>query len=647
MTRRRMVLWLLALSALALLTWGRIALLDSLRDQGYFAKYVTFADRILAGEIPGDRLGDVSPGYLWLTVLLRASGLGLHAIRNLQLVMLSAGALLCALAARRLGGAMAAVVAAVLILGNRAALIIGGELEPEVLIFLVNAAAMLAVLRRRWWVAGLLIGLSATVRPVAMLTLILIAGWALLESRRALVAVVTAAAAPLALVIAVNAALTGHVFIMQPGSALFEGNNPLATGCAGVYPRLVEDLQEQSTEPDYGHVAYRLVAARATGKPVDARASNRFWSAKAMAFMSSYPRAAIRLLAWKAVLSVHHFDIYDLVTMKRKSLELARYPAIPFGVAFLLSIVAVVLYPDRRELIPVVIFALATCVALVAFNVSARQRNALLAPLAILGGAGAARMVTLARARSEKALWAFAGLMVATPLLGIDGAPMREETYNWWSQLTAAGMREEAVQARARGDRPRAISLAASASVLAIAEPPLVSDATLARAALAVAGRTRQPERLFDAAIALQKARAWREAEAILAAIEHYDPQRENRAVSSVAYYRARSALHLRAPRLTIDALLDRAGREAPGDPFVLALRSVTSDPAAAVTLDALHDPFTRDFALAAAYADLGDRRRVLLLLERLRRAVPEWRRVHPVSGATGPTFAPASGRSG
>lgn len=627
MTRRRVAIWIAVFAALALATWARIYIIEHLRDQGYFAKYITFADQILAGRIPSHRIGDVSPAYLWLMVALRAIGLGVAAVRNLQIVMLSAAALLCALAAKRYAGWVAAVVTAILILGNRAGLIVGAEIEPEALIFILNAAAILAVVRKNWLSAGLLIGLSTVARPVAMLTVILIAGWALLDSRRAALRVIAAAAAPVVLVLAVNASLTGNLFIMQPGSQLYEANNPLATGCAGVMPRIVSDLETTTNEPDYLHVAYRLIAARALGTPIDAKQSNRYWSAKSIAFMTEYPLAALRLFAWKALLAVHHYDIYDLVTTKRKSLELSRYPAIPFGIAFVLSIVAFTLRRDRRELLPIAIFALTTFIALVAFNVSSRQRNALLAPLAVLGGIGAAEIVKLARARSERSLLAFAGVMVTVPLLGIEGTPMREDAYNWWSFLRAGEIRADAYRLRAQGDQPRAIELAAAASILDTLEPPLVTEPTLARSALAVASTIESPQRLFDVAIALQKAGAWREAETVLASIEDYQPRRESRAVSSVAYYRARAAIHLRMPRTIFASLIDKAEREAPGDPFVLALRSLTVDPAARERLDAMHDPFTRDLALATAYADLGSSDRATALLAALRRNFPEWQR--------------------
>jgi len=80
--------------------------------------------------------------------------------------------------------------------------------------------------------------------------------------------------------------------------------------------------------------------------------------------------------------------------------------------------------------------------------------------------------------------------------------------------------------------------------------------------------------------------------------LQGYEPMRENRAVSSVAYYRARAAMHLgRDPRV----LLAQAEHEAPGNEHVLALLAVNGDKGAGRRLFDLHDPFTARRALLAA----------------------------------------------
>lgn len=583
-------------AALVAVTAARVALINALPDQGYFAKYLVFADRILAGHIPTDRLGDLSPGYLWLLVALRALGAGVRAIRALQITALSGIALLCALAARRVGGWVAGVGAAIFVLTNRAALVTATELEPETLIALLVAAAIAAiVMGKQAWIAGLFVGAAVVCRPVAGLTLVLIAAWMFFfRSRREAMALIGSAVIPIVVVLAANDALTCRMAIMDPGTVFYDGNNPLAAGCAGVLPRIVADLDAASMEPDFLHVAYRLVAARASGGSVP---SNRYWSAKAIAWMSACPRAASRLFAWKAVLALHNYDVYDLATTKRKADSLPAWLFIPFGILVALAIVGVV----RRGALPVALFALASFAALIVFYVSSRQREAMLPPLAVLAGAGVSEIVAR---RGSRRLIAGGSAAIIAMLLAQPIGRAREDAYGWWATFQSS--RSPAV-----------------ASILRTADPPLIAPDALRAEALRAAQSPAEETR-FDAAVALQKAGAWRESDAVLNTLDGYEPHRENRAVSSVAFYRARAALHLGSdPR----PLLARAEAEAAGDPNVLALEAALGDAAAARRLDALHDPFTRDYALALAYLDRGDRARALALRDAMLRKMPEWQR--------------------
>jgi hypothetical protein len=316
----------------------------------------------------------------------------------------------------------------------------------------------------------------------------------------------------------------------------FEGNNALATGCAGVTPRAVSEIQalRRDASPD---PAYRLIGDD--------------WRDKALAFLREFPAIAAKRFATKALLTVHHFDVHDVVNAQRRNLFLARVPAIGFGVAFVLAIVAL-LSRKRREVMLPALFAIAMIVLLTIFVVSARQRNVLLAPLAILGGIGVAELIALARARIEHALLAFGAVLIATALLGIQTAPMREYDHMWRSALR----------------RP--------------VDPRL-------------------PAHRFDRAIMLERVGRWREADAILATLHDYRPMRQASAVSSVAYYRARAALAVGRPA---EAHIARAVVEAPGDPHVLALRAATSRDASALRLlEELHDSVTRDRALRHAFS--------------------------------------------
>jgi hypothetical protein len=532
---------------LAVLTLVRIRLIDSLPDQGYFAKYSITADQILAGQIPRDRLLDFSSLYLWFVVAMRAIGLGLHGIRTLQIILVSVAALLVAIAARRFGRT-AMFAAPIFLLGSRAALVCATDLEPETLILVLNAGALAclglgvsgsrglegpsprdcATARPRdFYLAGILLGLSAACRPVALLVVI---GLAIVCRSWRMVA---GATIPIVIILGVNLAITGELTLMDPGTVFYEGMNPNATGYQGVQPGIVNDLERQSRDPDYLHVAYRVVAARALGHPVTRAESNRYWTGKALAFARAYPWAAVRLTARKFYFALHSYDAFDLVTMARKNFLLARYPFIPFGVLVALALAAIVL--RVRGIAPLVVFTCAIGITLVLFYVTARQRNALLPPLVILAAAGLAEII------ARRHVLAVAAAVVIAVLLSINGPAQREDAAGWLGERNA-----------------------------------------------------------FDQAIALEQGERWGEADALLQRLEGegYRPIRENRAVSSIAYYRARAAAHLgRDPR----PFLARAEREAPGNEHVLAMEAAYGDRRAERLLFDLHDPFTARHSLAAA----------------------------------------------
>jgi len=531
---RDRLLCIAGLLILILVTFARIRLIDSLPDQGYFAKYSITADQILAGHTPRDRLLDFSPLYLWFVVAMRAMGLGFHAIRTLQIVLVSVAAVLVAIAARRFGR-IAMIAAPILLLGCRGALVCATDLEPETLILVLNAAALAALCggarparpagedaRRYTLLAGVLLGVSAACRPVAILV---VAGLAAVGRSWRIVA---GAAIPIVLIMIINFSLAGELALMDPGTVFYEGMNPNAAGYEGVQPRIVNDLERQSRDPDFLHVAYRIVAARALGHPVTRAESNRYWTGKALAFVRAYPMAALRLTARKFYYALHSYDAYDLATMARKNFLLAQHLFIPFGFIVALAIVAILL--RVRGIAPFVIFTCAIGVTLVVFYVTARQRNALLPPLVVLAAAGLAEIV------ARKQIVAAVAAIVIAILLSINGPAQREDAAGWLGVRNA-----------------------------------------------------------FDEAIALEQGGRWGDADALLQRLEAegYRPIRENRAVSSIAYYRARAAMHLGQPRAAVLRLLDEAEREAPGNEQVLAMRGAFGDRRAQRLLFELHDPIT------------------------------------------------------
>src|SRR5207245_4044041 len=151
------------------------------------------------------------------------------------------------------------------------------------------------------YLAGFLLGLSAACRPVALLVVLALAiamrSWRLIAG----------AIVPIIVVLIVNFSLTRELTLMDPGTVFYEGMNPNAAGYEGVQPRIVNDLERQSRDPDYLHVAYRVVAARALGHSVTRAESNRFWTMKALAFVRAYPIESLLLTARQFSLVLHSY----------------------------------------------------------------------------------------------------------------------------------------------------------------------------------------------------------------------------------------------------------------------------------------------------------------------------------------------------
>ena len=641
MLKQRFVL--LAVTLTILLGAWHLFSLTQLRDQGVFSKYLVFADAILRGDTPHQRLADLSPLYLWITVAQRAIGWEYGGIRLFQVVLTALAALLVGLAAQRLGGGAAGLLAIIVLLLNRGAIVSAAELEPETWILVLTAASLYAAVSRKPFVAGLLAGLGATARPVLLLPIVLLALYWMRTSRRDALRFILAGAIPVMVVLGVNLLLTGEAVIMDPGTVFAEANSPIATGAAGALPRIVADLERDATEPDYLHVAYRIVANRAAGRELSRGEVNRFWTSMSLAFMKEHPMAAARTFARKFHLAIHNYDVFDLATSRRKAAELeGRGFWVPFGVLIALSGVGLLIRATvagestsgrTADLAAPLIFAGASLLTMVLFNVTVRARNALLPSLAILAAIGAVAIERQLRKRDRLALLAIGLAIVIIIALAIPPRTAGEDSYAWnAAEETGLLMHSANAQRRAGNIRVAAQQLAL-ASVLRTAEPSAVPKSLLAEAARAMLRRTPSVERQFDCAIAMQKAEAWPESEEVLQRLAGYRPLRDHRSVSSVSYYRARAALQLAQPRTRVATLLEAAQREAPGQADILALQEALGDEQAGGHLTSFHDPFTAAWARANAARDVGNDVKAQALTNWLRGAMPEWSRPARTAG--------------
>jgi hypothetical protein len=258
----------------------------------------------------------------------------------------------------------------------------------------------------------------------------------------------------------------------------------------------------------------------------------------------------------------------------------------------------------RAETKVLAVVALCAIAPMLIFFVSARHRNPLLAPAAVLGGIAIAEGVRRARDRDVRIAGAL--VVVFAVLLSIESACTAAEEHYWRSASTARAL---AAQQRI----PEAATWLPEA-------PSNVPPEVLRRVIRAEIARADDLDRFFQLAIALDNAGASRDAERLFAKLieQGYRPPRTASLVPSVEWYRGRS--------------LVRAGRIAEGRK--LMAQPLLDEQVLAVTnpklLGELYDPFTAELATLEARLDACGRSLAcaephLAQLRALGQRVPKW----------------------
>ncbi len=635
---------LISLLVLLAVTLIRISLVNELPDQGFFAKYTEIAGEILAGHTPHERLGDLSMGYLWLVVLcLGPLGLDVVTLRAAQIISLSLAAAFCGAAAWRRWGLAAGVAATAVLLVSRAALVNATEVEPETLILVLSSIGLsLIVTSDRPGVravAGVALGLAVVTRPSVLLPVVLmIVGlWWRAQPQRRLLALLPLMLGIALPVLTTRLAMTWTSGVpstpMNPGTVLSEGWNPMATGYLGEAPAVVKDIEHNLGLPDGLHVAYRVVAARATGRPMSPQTANTFWAGRALAFVRHEPAAALKLGLRKAILALHSYDAWDLKTLQRKTENLAGGPFIPFGVLAALATLGLI-FTWRHPWTPALGLWVGGCwLVMILFYVTARQRNVLLPAVALLIGLAVKGVVSAWRSDRRRIVGlALTAALLSAVLLSLEGTAQTEDRHGWRLLDAQEVAAIEAQTAPRKEDVATWLARGATfldRSALDTADPWVVDQEIRKQLA-----HPQQPQRYFDLALVMIEIGRLADAEQLLQSLETqgYQPRRGARWCSSTAYHMARCRL-MRGDIPEAHSLIQRAHRQAPGDPRALALQAVLSEltgnsvefEVSRKALNVLFDPFTADQALAQAYRDSGQPSAAVPLLAEIRDTLPEW----------------------
>lgn len=263
----------------------------------------------------------------------------------------------------------------------------------------------------RFFVTGVLLGLSVLARPNLLALPVLAGLWAVLCAIRhrpvAPARHLVLAAAGLAGTIApvtVRNAVVGHdhVVISSNGGIVFaQGNHPDATGVSTILPGFTPRIEEQQEQE-------LRIASQALGREVRPSESSAFWFRKGLAFAWEDPAGFAELWLRKAAWSLHAREPRDVYNLAQEAeiIPMLNFLCVPFPVIFGLAMVGAVRRP--RPLPPGATLSwlgVATVGAtLVVFSMSFRYRAPAVPLLAPFAGIGLLRL-----AESVRGLWRPAG----------------------------------------------------------------------------------------------------------------------------------------------------------------------------------------------------------------------------------------------
>lgn len=442
--RRRAVLWMLAIAALAAAV--RIAYIVEVLHHPLQMMatadpriYDMRALEILAGGwLPREVFFHSSPVYPYILAGVYALfGHSYLAVRLIQSAVGTATCLILFSITRSLFGLREAVVAGLLSALYVAFVFFDSELLMITFVVFFSMLAIHILLRRRHGTgavlaAGLLTGLAALGKPNILLFVPAVLLWFWWTSRRYVKASGTAASpAPRSavrsmLVFTVGAALVVAPFTISNyrvsgdfvattsngGINFYIGNNENADGTFLVDQSMRTDLYKGS----------KRRAELESGRELRSAEVSSFWLAKGLRYAMGHPAREIRLLGRKLLLFWNAYEIpnhYDLNFFKTFS-RVLRFD--PFVFAWMIPFGFLGIYVSRRrwrEFLPLYMFAGTYMVSLVPFFVTSRYRLPVVPVMLIFSAHGVSWIIRRLAAR-EKRGWTGAVVVLASSFVFVN-----------------------------------------------------------------------------------------------------------------------------------------------------------------------------------------------------------------------------------
>ncbi len=388
------------------------------------ALYVRLARLIASGALVPAELLHAAPLYAWyLGGVTRLFGDPFLAPRLIQAFLGATAATLLYVTTRRIAGPAAGRIAGTIAAVYPPFLLYEGTLQSAALVpFLVSLLLYLLVRAgspRAHFLGGVVTGILVIDRPDALALLLFLPTAVAAAGRGKRRAASLAAGALLALSpVTVLSSLRAGGFVpvsAHGGIHLFIGNHDGADG------RLSPVKGIEPTPAGFDVDARRLAESETGVKMTPAEVS-RFWSRKAIAWMSAHPGRLIALAAKKFLLFWNDYEIpnnEDLYFLRRYSYPLA-IPLPLFGLVAPFALFALVRWTVRggSAVFPAALIAASLACAML-FFVTARYRLGALPPLIVLASAG---VVAVTREIADRR---FAGAFLLVPLVVFCNLPVR------------------------------------------------------------------------------------------------------------------------------------------------------------------------------------------------------------------------------
>jgi tetratricopeptide (TPR) repeat protein len=327
-------------------------------DPVIFNKYPYFAEQISKGAAIGERILDLSPAYLYISVLFfNLVGQNWEALALLQILLGSLNCIFIYFIGSRIFGTTAGLMAAAMLMLYGNMTLVELTLEPETFVLVFNSLALLALIEAgnqrmpayqswRWFLAGILIGLSVITKPNALLVIPGAFIWIGLTVKmwgnryRAMASILLGISLLVAPVTIRNYVQFNDFILItaDAGKVFFHGNGPGATGMERADLPDQGFIEEGQSEPDYAHALFRKTARAASKSSLKPSECADFWVSQTKKHIRGDLPAALFLEWKKFCLFWNNYEVHDLDTTYINYFRLRKWPLIPFGILSALGI---------------------------------------------------------------------------------------------------------------------------------------------------------------------------------------------------------------------------------------------------------------------------------------------------------------------